>query len=272
MHAANLATAATTVHSRFARQSPSIVCGMRARLPLLVLALAALPATALSQSWRTAQQAATWVNLFIDAPMTERTALWFDGHWRRMGLGAEPQQLLLRPGAQFTVRPGLRVGAGYAFIATAPYGEVPLARPAREHRGWQQISLSHRVGRHDVTHRLRAEQRWVASLLADDAPGPFSYQQRARYSVRSQRPLRTSQDSERALLAFAWNEFFLPIGHADARLGRIQNRVGAGLGVPFEGGRRLEVGYMHQWTRVTPSRTHEINHTLVLSLVHAGRR
>lgn len=226
----------------------------------------------LAQPWRTAQQAATWVNVFVDAPTTDRTAFWFDGHWRRMGLGAQPQQLLLRPGAQLTLRPGLRVGAGYAFIATAPYGETPLANPIREHRGWQQVSLAHRAGPHDVAHRLRWEQRWIAPLLADDALGRFGYQQRARYSVRAQRPLRTAASTERELLAFAWNEFFLPVGHSDARLGRFQNRLGAGIGVPFGSERRVEIGYMHQWNRVTPSRTHEINHTVVLSLVHSGRR
>lgn len=245
---------------------------MRLHALVTVLALAALPADLVAQPWRTVQQAATWVNLFVDAPVTDRAALWFDGHWRRMGLGAEPQQLHLRPGAQFTLRPGLRIGAGYAFVATAPYGDVPLANPTREHRGWQQLSLSHRAGRHEVAHRLRWEQRWIAPLLPGDALGEFAYQQRARYSVRAQRPLGASTQDQPAILAFVWNEFFLPIGHADARLGRYQNRAGAGLGFPINAERRVEVGYMHQWNRVTPRRTHEINHTLVLSFVHTGRR
>lgn len=244
---------------------------MRTRLLTLALALAAFPAVVFAQSWRTVQQLATWVNVSVDEPITDRMALWFDGHWRRMGLGAEPQQVLLRPGAQLTLRPGLRLGAGYAFIATAPYGEVPTANPSREHRGWQQISVAHRAGLHAVTHRIRWEQRWSAGLLGDSI-GRRSYQQRARYLVRAQRPLSSSSSDDFAAFAFAWNEFFLPVGHGDARLGRYQNRSSVGLGFPLDAERRLEVSYMHQWNRVTPSRTHEINHTLVLSLVQRGIR
>lgn len=245
---------------------------MRPLVLSLLLAMLTPAARAFAQPWRTVQQPATWVNVFVDQPVADRAALWFDGHWRRMGLGAEPQQLLLRPGVQFTLRPGLRVGAGYAYIATAPYGEVPIASPLREHRGWQQLSISHRAGRHDVAHRLRWEQRWMAPMLAGDELGRFAYQQRARYSVRAQRPLGASPPGATPILAFAWNEFFLPIGHSDGRLGRYQNRIGAGLGFPMNAERRVEVGYMHQWNRVTPRRTHEMNHTLVLSLVHNGRR
>lgn len=225
-----------------------------------------------AQAWPSVHQGATWVNAFVDHAITPRTALWFDGHWRRMGLGDEPQQLLLRPGLQRTLRPGLRVGAGYAYIATAPYGEVPIANPAREHRAWQQVSLAHRVGGASVSHRVRWEQRWVARLLAEDALGPHAYQQRARYFVRVQRPLEGPRLGERPMLGFVWDEFFLPVGHADARFRRLQNRVGAGVAVPLDAHNRVEVGYMHQWNRVTFRQAHEHNHTLVISWVHARPR
>lgn len=245
---------------------------MHRRLLVLLFALASVPTLGPAQPWRTVHQPATWVNVLVDEPIAARAALWFDGHWRRMGLGAEPQQVLLRPGAQFTLRPGLRVGAGYAFVATAPYGKEPIANPTREHRGWQQVSLAHRAKGLDFSHRLRWEQRWIAPLLLGDSLGPAAYQQRARYSVRAQRPLRPPPPGGHAVLAFVWNEYFLPVGHSDARLRRLQNRVGAGLGFPLDAERRVEVGYMGQWNRVTPRQTHEINHTLVLSLVHTGVR
>jgi hypothetical protein len=241
---------------------------MSRALALLLLLLC--PALLLAQgaSWNTVQQPAMWLNAFVDQAVTDRTALWFDGHWRRMELGREPQQLLLRPGIQFTVRPGFRVGAGYTYVATAPYGESPNALPTREHRGWQQVSVGHRAGRVGLSYRLRWEQRWLAPVT--DGAGPFTYQQRARFFARAQVPLATMARGE--LIGFAYDEYFLPVGHSDARQVRLQNRAGIGVGIPIDARQRIDVGYMHQWNRITPRETHEINHTLVIGWVWTALR
>lgn len=235
-------------------------------LPLLSTVLFLLPVAGLAQQdWQTVQQPATWANAFVDHAVTQRTALWFDGHWRRMDLGGPPQQLLLRPGMQVTLRPGLRVGGGYAYIATAPYGESPNAAPLREHRAWQQLTLGHAALNLALTHRLRTEQRWVAPLV-DDELGSLRYQQRLRYFVRARRPIGA------ATYGFAANEFFLPVGHREGEQRRLQNRAQLGVGVPLSERQRVEIGYLHQWNRITPRETHEINHTLVISWVWVARR
>ncbi|HRN53140.1 MAG TPA: DUF2490 domain-containing protein [Gemmatimonadaceae bacterium] len=227
-------------------------------LRLLSAALLLLPTIGLAQQdWQTVQQPATWANAFVDHAVSERTALWFDAHWRRMDLGGPPQQLLLRP--------GVRVGGGYAYIATAPYGESPNAAPLREHRAWQQLTLGHTALNLSLVHRLRSEQRWLAPVLGDDL-GPLRYQQRLRYFVRAQRPIAS------AAYGFAANEFFLPVGHREGEQRRLQNRAQLGIGVPLSERQRLEIGYLHQWNRITPRETHEINHTLVLSWVWVARR
>lgn len=226
----------------------------------LALALAVPTAVAAQQDWDTVQQPATWVNAFVDHAITERTALWFDGHWRRMGIGAEPQQVLLRPGIQVTLAPGLRAGGGYAYIATAPYGESPSPRPVREHRLWQQVSVNHAWLNLAVSHRLRAEQRWSAPVVAGEL-GSLRYQQRLRYALRLQRPVGTRA------YGFAANEIFVPVGHSEGEQRRLQNRAHVGFGRPINDRQRIEVGYMHQWNRITPREVHEFNHTLVLSWV-----
>jgi hypothetical protein len=208
----------------------------------------------------------------VDHAVSERTALWFDGHWRRDGLGSDPQQLLLRPGVQVTLRPGLRVGGGYGYIATAPYGEAPAPNPAREHRLWQQLTLAQRAGSVALSHRLRWEQRWMAPVLGSGESLDFAYQQRARYMIRAQRPLPAIRVADRPVLGFLWDEFFLPVGHSDAKFRRYQNRAGFGLGLPLDDRQRVEIGYMHQWLRVTASRALEHNHTLVISWVWTAAR
>jgi hypothetical protein len=86
-------------------------------------ALAALLPSVLAaqggEEWVTREQDALWAGIVAEQQVADRVALWFDGSWRRMGLGARPQQLLLRPGVLVTVAPGVKVGAGYTYVATA---------------------------------------------------------------------------------------------------------------------------------------------------------
>lgn len=230
-----------------------------------LLLLAPLSAAQAQADWTPVQQSAVWVNTFVDQGITPKLAFWFDGHWRRDGVGMNPQQLLLRPGLQYTLRPGVRVGAGYAYIATAPYGESPNGAPLREHRAWQQLSLSNRVGGVAVSQRFRLEERWTGVVAPGGDRGPLKYQARVRYLVRGQRPLGGHATSAGPVFGFVANEFFLPIGHSDGANKRLQNRAQVGVGIPVSAKQRIEVSYLHQWNRITPRLTHEFNHTLVLS-------
>jgi hypothetical protein len=251
--------------------------GLAVALVALCVALPRVtPLCAQSAPWTTARQAASWCSVFADHAVTERTALWFDGQWRRMGIGREPQQLLLRPGIIRTIVPGVRVGAGYAYVATAPYGEVPIAAPLREHRAWQQVMLSHRAGPLSVSHRYRWEQRWLASLLpspdGDHRTGPWGYQQRARYMVRAQGALPGLEVDGRPVLVFGWDELLMPVGHGDASVRLTQNRLGGGIGVPVSARQRLEVGYMNLWNALPAARANEVNHTFTATWVWTSTR
>lgn len=237
----------------------------------LLLGAAAEPARAQASGWRSVDQQASWYGVFADQAIGDRVALWFDGQWRRMGIGAEPQQLLIRPGLLLAVAPGVRVGAGYAWIATSPYGEEPGPTPLREHRIWQQLSLAHRAGGMDVAHRYRFEQRWIAPVIEGQS-SEWAFQQRARYLVRAQRSIPGLRLGGAPLLGFAWDEVFLSIGHADAAVRLTQNRIGAGVAIPLDARRRVEVGYMNLWNPLAAAAVNEINHTLTLSLVWTAGR
>jgi hypothetical protein len=243
---------------------------MRRLVPLAAILLC-FPAPARAQAdWTTAHQGATWLNAFADHKLADRTALWLDVHWRRMDFGAPPQQFLLRPGLQYALSSAARVGGGYAYIATAPYGESPNPNPTREHRLWQQATFAQAVGGAAVSHRVRWEQRWIAPLVDGSLEG-LRYQQRLRYAVRAQRSLRSATVGGRPMLGFVANEFFLPVGHSDGEQRRLQNRAQLGVGIALSDAQRVEIGYLHQWNRITPRTTHEHNHTLVMSWVWTAR-
>jgi hypothetical protein len=241
----------------------------------LVVVPAVVPAVGQAQPWITRHQDALWVGTFVDQPLSKRTALWFDGSWRRMDLGDEPQQLLLRPGVQLTLTPGVRVAIGYAWIATQPYGSLPIANPTREHRFWQQMTLSHRAGQFTVSHRYRLEQRWTHPLLpvagADEREdGPITYQNRLRYMPRVQANLGAARLKGRPLTGWVWNELLMPLGGPAERVTIGQNRAAAGLGIPLSAHVRTEVGYLNLYNAFAARRANEVNHTLWVSWHYTG--
>ncbi len=236
----------------------------------------AVPALAQAQPWVTRHQDALWGGVFIDEPVSKRTALWFDGSWRRMDFGDMPQQLLLRPGVQFTLTPGVRVAAGYAYIATAPYGNLPAANATREQRTWQQLTLTHKGGPFTFSHRYRLEQRWVHPLLAmagsdERDAGPTTYQNRLRYMPRAQANLGSLTFRTRPVIGFVWDELLMPLGGPAQTFTVGQNRATAGVGVPLSARTRMEVGYMNLYNAFAARRANEINHTLWLSWHWTGR-
>lgn len=244
------------------------------RLPLLIVALAtpfALSAqNGAASDWIARHQDAMWVGVTVEEHLTEKTQFWFDGSWRRMDFGVDPQQLLLRPGVLFTVAPGVRVGGGYAYIATAPYGALPVANPLREHRTWQDVRLSNKAGAVTFAHRFRLEQRWISPMLLrgtgdERERGPASYQNRVRYQGRATANLPRLTLHGRPLTGFVWDELLMPIGGPQAALSVGQNRATVGFGVPMTARQRVEVAYMNLSNMFAARRANEINHTLWLS-------
>ncbi|MCE9601777.1 MAG: DUF2490 domain-containing protein [Gemmatimonadetes bacterium] len=236
---------------------------------LLVLALGLVATAAAGQggSWPTVHQQALWVTTTLEHRVSPKTSLWFDGNWRRMGFGGEPQQVLLRPGILHTIAPGVRIGAGYTYVGTAPYGEVPAPTPLREHRTWQQLTVTHAAGPAAITHRYRWEQRWIATVTTG-----YGYQQRARYMVRAQLPLGGLTYRSRAVIGYLQEELLLPVGHGGSAGRFTQNRFAVGAGLPLTARQRLDVGYMNLWNAIASRPANEVNHTVTINwVVTSGR-
>lgn len=249
------------------------ILGARPRRRLrALLGVAALGAgtTALSAQapWPTSHQTATWVTATVERGIGGGRSLWFDGNWRRMGIGVDPQQVLLRPGLLWTIVEGVRAGAGYTYAATAPYGELPTATPLREHRLWQQLHIAYTLGDLGIQHRIRTEQRWIYPLVDGDWERP-SYQNRVRLMGRGQLPTLFTLDDRRVTL-FVQEELFVNIGQGGPAARLTQNRLGGGVGLPLTPRQRLDIGYMNLWNPIASRSANESNHTLTLNWVITG--
>lgn len=196
-----------------------------------------------------------WFMYFGDHAVSQRWGVHLEGQWRRADIGTEWQQLLLRPGVNYQLRPNLMLTAGYGYVRTHPYGDFPSAARFPEHRTYEQVLWTQRAGRIPIQHRLRLEQRWVGQTQG----GPIAswqYRNRFRYMLRGDIPLRG-----RTYLGL-YDELFLAFGRNRGPQSVDQNRAYGALGYNLGKPGRIEVGYMHQYVPQRNGIVKEHNHTL----------
>lgn len=222
------------------------------RAVLSFLFCTAVIATASAQSPRLRDDNAIgWYAYTGTIALSPKWSLHTEYQWRRDEVIRSPQQSLLRIGINRTVHPALTLHTGYAWILTYPYGEYPLNTQGRtfpEHRVYEQAVVTQRIGRVDLLHRYRLEQRWIGRFLdpAAERADDFLYLNRARYMLRVQVPLQgpTLQNGE--FYAGAYDEVFVGFGKNVGENVFDQNRLSAFLGFRLNPSFRFEVGYLQQ--------------------------
>jgi Protein of unknown function (DUF2490) len=249
---------------------------MRAALLAALCAIAPFRAEAQSTTpWRTVRQEHLWVAAVVDQPITKRFAFLGDAQWRRTDGGAKPQQLLTRGTITYRVTPGLRLGVGLNYVATAPYGELPSARPLRDRQIFYLAQFNQKLGKLDVMHRYRFENRWLADVLdggaGKDSLSDSRFAQRTRYLLRLQYPVARLTMAKQPVLAIVQNDLFVGLAGTDRGASVDQNRISFGAGLPLSARHRVDVLWLQQWVAVPRTRANEQNGTLWLVLNHTGK-
>jgi len=201
---------------------------------------------------------------FGDHPIRgSRWGVHLEGQWRRNNGFTRWQQLLLRPGVNFTVNPKLMLTAGYAFINTYPYGETPtLLRATPEHRIWEQALIRYKTGKLPWSTRLRFENRFLGVRPIPAGPiQSYRYENRFRGWQRVTVPL-----TPKYYLA-AYDEVWFYVKPYISASRFDQNRLYFALGRRFGPDWEFEAGYMNQLIRQRNGRITEVNHTLMFAIV-----
>lgn len=251
--------------------------GRRAVFRGLALATAALlvvwvPRSAGAQARQTREQLNAWLALNTEVQLSPKWYIDGDLSIRRSGPVDEMAQILPRVSLRFQPMSPLRFSWGYAFVETWPYGKLPVAYRAPEHRMWEQVQLGQSIGRVGVTHRYRLEQRWLGHVVeesGDTHVADWVRTNRVRYRALATIPLqgRTLDDGE--YYATAGDEVFINWGANIQRNVLDQNRLQASLGRRFSKSLRLELGYLEQLIQKSDGRRLERNHTIVLGVYTA---
>lgn len=216
-----------------------------------------------------ATNAVTWFTYGGEHPLTRRLRLVLDETVRRADGVRVWQQLEASQGVTYVVRDGIELTSGYAYIATFPYGDLPVPARRPEHRLWEEVELARRTGRVAWESRTRVEHRWIGSpdmalsTIADD---------RWREATRLRQRLGATIPLLGAGTGDAWYlapnvEAFLRVA-PDAGVGGFleETRTAVALGSRVGRHTRIEVGYLYQLARRAAGREQERNHALLLAL------
>ena len=196
--------------------------------------------------------------------------------WRRDNIITDWQQSLLRTGINYKVNQKLSLRAGYAWIETFNYGNIPIngfGKQFTEHRAYQMETINDKMGKVELSHRFMLEQRWIgrytnASLTKED---DYFFVNRLRYMYRMQMPLKGKTIGDKTPYAAIYDEVFVGFGKNVNENVFDQNRLGLLLGYRFSSILRVEGGFISQIVQlpreVTGRNVFQYNNGLVLSII-----
>lgn len=192
-----------------------------------------------------------WYNYFGNFKLNNKWGVASEYQWRRNNFVTDPQQGLLRVGVNYQLQPNVQLRMGYAWIETAPYGEIPIngfGKDFSEHRAFQMLTINDNISRVEISHRFMLEQRWVgryssANLMKEDE---FPLLNRLRYMCRVQAPLKGKTVVEKTPYLVLYDEIMIGFGKNVNENIFDQNRLGFLIGYRFNKNLRLESGYLNQ--------------------------
>jgi hypothetical protein len=235
----------------------------RTTLMMAALAIGIVQAMAQQLGRNEAEQHNGWLPVNIITRVSDKWGLTLEGQYRSAGPVTETQQILLRGSIDHYTTESVTIAGGYAYILTYPYGEQPIMTEFREHRGWQQVALSHKAGRFSMGHRYRLEQRWLQKQQAE-LRDEYLYLNRLRYRVLVNIPINRKAIEPGCVFATFANETFVSFGKNVRYNVFDQNRAFAGAGIQLPHNLQVQAGYLNQLLFKSNGIDYENNHTYQL--------
>lgn len=201
-----------------------------------------------------------------------KTFLMSEYQWRRAEGFRHWQQSLLRFGVGYQITPEVSLMGGYAWIKTFPYGVQPILHEFDENRIFEQVNVKHKMGRFELQHRYRIEQRFLEQYAknsgAEIAEVSPIYLNRIRYRAMVTFPITRKELAKNTLFLNLNNELFVGFGKGIAKNPLDQNRFIAAMGWQFTSNSNVQLGYLNQFI-IKPNATDmERNHILWISWIH----
>jgi hypothetical protein len=188
-----------------------------------------------------------------------------------------PEQYMLRGGLTVDHGHGLSSLFAYTYLVSDPFeGGTPLSASASEklpeHRALEQLQFQHRLIRTGekhitLTHRFRAEQRWLGTETEGEGATRWKFAERARYRLTAKIPFKTTSWPIAPNYVSVFNEVYTAFGPHSGNSPFYANvdygAFGWNLGSAFA----FELGYQHRYApianRVLGQNDNELQLTLL---------
>jgi hypothetical protein len=228
-----------------------------------------VPRTATTQR-TTYTNTGAWFVFSGDVAINDRWGVLFDASMRRSGPLDEAMANFVRGGIAYEITEHVRVAAGANWSRSYPYGEIPSSSTTDERRTWEQIQIGHSIGRLDLLHRYRLEQRFRGRWASpdDNTIDTWERSNRFRYQVKGTLPLSGDAIEPGEAYVSAANEFFIGIG-AKVENFFDQDRASVTLGYRMTRNWRVEAGFLEHVIFKPNGTDVERNHTFVFSLLYS---
>ncbi len=232
---------------------------------LLATAFAPRPARAQRQTFTNTN---VWFVFNADVALGDRWGVLFDASARRSGPFEQAMANFVRGGLAYGIGEHVRVAVGANWSRTYPYGELPSDYPVTERRTWEQAVISHSIGRIDLSHRYRLEQRWRGQRADPDVDRIDTWERasRFRYQARGTLPLSGESVEPGEAYLSASDEIFIGIGRNVEYNVFDQNRATLSLGYRLTPNWRAEVAFLEHVIFKGNGTDVERNHTVTFTL------
>jgi len=195
-------------------------------------------------------QSIQWFSITSNLKMTQRTTLILEGQFRQAG-NFDPMQYQFRTGVDVMLNKHFSIAPiGYVYTWNYKYGEQPAAFENNEHRIWEQVAYKHHVGRFNISHRVRLEQRFVQVHTDKEGEiideGYDVYLNRARYRFMATVPFNHAKVEPKTYFGSFYEEVFYSWGDIVTFNEPDQNRIFAGVGYQVNSPLSIQAGFLYQ--------------------------
>lgn len=242
------------------------------RIGAVALALTSVVAPKLARAQReTFTNTNAWFVFNADVAFNGRWGVLFDASARRSGPVDQAMANFVRGGLAYELNDNVRVAVGANWSRTYPYGELPSEYPVTERRVWQQAVVSHAIGRLDVAHRYRLEQRFRGQRDDPDIDHIDRWERsgRFRYQVKGTLPLSGDAIEPGEAYVSVSNELFIGFGRNVQYNIFDQNRATFVLGYRLTHNWRTEAGFLEHVIFKGNGTEVERNHTFTFALSYS---
>ena len=204
-----------------------------------------------SAQQETVTQSAQWFAMQSLVKVSKNYSILAEGQFRFVN-GMEPMQFQARTGLDvhvskhFTFMP-----IAYVYTWNPIYGKQPATYSNNEHRTFQQVQYTHKIGIFNFGHRVRLEQRFIEVHSMNNNgevvnEGYSQYQNRVRYRLQLQIPINNKEMAPGTFYASMYVELFNDFGKNVDDTNRDQNRLFLGAGYTFNKDCALQAGFLEQ--------------------------